>query len=58
MPEIDPRAIRLAELRSRLERISIELGGLEPGSPEQVRVLERWGPVHAAVLALAEELSE
>jgi hypothetical protein len=29
-----------------------------PGSPERAALLERWVPVHAAALALADELSE
>jgi len=27
-----------------------------PGSPQRDAVLEQWAPIHAAVLALAEEL--
>lgn len=56
MPEPDPRAARLVELRAQLEVIGAELMGLVPGSPEQLEVLERFEPILAAVVALAEEL--
>jgi hypothetical protein len=56
MPEPDPRTVRLVELREQLATLLSELRGLEPGSPEQLEALERCKPVHAAVLALAEEL--
>jgi hypothetical protein len=56
MPEPDPRAVRLVELREQLAAILSELRGLEPGSPKQLEALERYEPIHAAVLALAEEL--
>jgi hypothetical protein len=56
MTELDPRSVRLVELRARLGAILSELQGLEPGSPEEMEALERYNPVHAAVLALAEEL--
>ena len=51
-----PRAIRQVELREQPCAILSELRGLEPGSPKQVEDLERYEPVQAAVLALAEEL--
>jgi hypothetical protein len=56
MPEPDPRTVRLVELREQLATLLSELRGMEPGSPEQLEALERYKPVHAAVLALAEEL--
>lgn len=56
MPELDPRAVRLAELPVQLAAILSELRCQEPGSHQQLEVLKRYEPVHAAVLALAEEL--
>jgi hypothetical protein len=56
MPEPDPRTVRLVELREQLATLLSELRDLEPGSPEQLEALERYGPVQATVLALAEEL--
>ncbi len=56
MPEPDPRNVRLVELREQLATLISELRDLEPGSPEQLEALERYKPVHAAVVALAEEL--
>jgi Fe-S-cluster formation regulator IscX/YfhJ len=56
MPEPDPRTVRLVELRAQVAAILRELRGLEPGSPKQLEALERFEPVHAAVLALAEVL--
>ena len=56
MPEPDPRTVRLVELRAQVAAILSELRGLEPGSPEQLEAQDRYEPVHAALLALAEEL--
>jgi hypothetical protein len=56
MPEPDPRNVRLVELREQLATLLSELRDLEPGSPKQLEALERYEPVHAAVLALAEDL--
>jgi hypothetical protein len=56
MPEPDVRIARLADLQEQLAAIGQELQGLEPGSFEQIEVLERWAPIHAAVLALVDEL--
>jgi len=56
MPEPDPRNVRLVELREQLGAILSELRDLEPGSPIHQEALERYEPVQAAVLALAEEL--
>ena len=56
MPEPDPRNVRLMELREQLATLLSKLQGLEPGSPAQLEALERYKPVQAAVLALAEEL--
>ena len=56
MPEPDPRTVRLAELREQLATLLSKLRDLEPGSPEQLEALKRYEPVHAAVLALADEL--
>ncbi len=56
MPEPDTRTTRLADLQDQLDAIGQELVGLPPGSPEQLEVLQRWAPVHAAVLALVDEL--
>jgi hypothetical protein len=56
MPEPHPRTVRLVELRAQLAAILSGLRELEPGSPEQLEALKRYEPVHAAVLALAEEL--
>jgi hypothetical protein len=53
----DARIARLAELKAQLQALSEEGRTTAPGSPERVAVLERWGPIHAAVLALADELS-
>lgn len=56
--EPDPGAVRLAELRAQLNKVGSKLRGLEPGSPEQLEELERLDPIHAAVVALAEELGQ
>jgi hypothetical protein len=56
MPEPDQRIARLAKLKGQLTAIGLELHGLEPGSPEQLEVLKRWAPIHADVLAMADEL--
>ena len=56
MPEPDPPTGRLVELRQQLATLHSELRDLEPGSPKQLEAQERYKPVHAAVLALAEEL--
>jgi hypothetical protein len=53
----DTRAARLAELKAQLHALSEEGRATAPGSPEREAVLERWAPIHAAVLALADELS-
>jgi hypothetical protein len=53
----DTRAARLAELKAQLQVLSDEGRATAPGSPEREAVLERWAPIHAAVLALADELS-
>ena len=39
----------------RIARLA-ELHGLGLGSPELLEVLDLWAPVHAAVLALVDEL--
>ena len=52
----DGRIARLAELQEQFKAIGQELVGQAPGSPELLAVLERWAPVHAAVLALVDEL--
>jgi hypothetical protein len=46
----------LVELREQLATLLSELRVLEPESPKQLEALERYEPVQAAVLALAEEL--
>jgi hypothetical protein len=53
----DTRAARLAELKAQLQALTEEGRATAPGSPEREAVLERWAPIHAAVLALADELS-
>jgi hypothetical protein len=53
----DTRAARLAELKAQLHALSEEGRATAPGSPEREAVLERWAPIHAALLALADELS-
>ncbi|MEO1004197.1 MAG: hypothetical protein AAFX65_13975 [Cyanobacteria bacterium J06638_7] len=53
---MDPRHARLAELRRQLAELNAWGRQTAPGSPERDAVLEQWAPVHAAVLALAEEL--
>jgi hypothetical protein len=53
---MDPRKERLAELRRQLADLNDKGRQTAPGSPEREAVLEEWAPVHAAVLALAEEL--
>lgn len=53
---MDPRHERLAELRRQLAELNARGRQTAPGSPERDAVLEQWPPVHAAVLALAEEL--
>jgi hypothetical protein len=53
----DTRATRLAELKAQLQALSEEGGFTAPGSPEREALLERWAPIHAAVVALADELS-
>jgi hypothetical protein len=54
---IDTRAARLAELKAQLQALSKEGRATAPGSPRREAVLARWAPIHAAVLALADELS-
>jgi hypothetical protein len=44
------------ELREQLATLLSELRDLEPGSPIHQEALKRYEPVHAAVLALADEL--
>jgi hypothetical protein len=51
----DTRIARLAELKAQLYALSEEGRSTAPGSPEREAVLERWAPIHAAVLALADE---
>jgi len=59
MPEPDPRAIRLAELRAELNEVLAEIKGHAPGTPERDQlVLKRYEPLLGAVMALGEELSE
>lgn len=53
---MDPRKERLAELLRQLAALNEKGRQTAPGSPERDAVLEQWTPVHAAVLALAEEL--
>jgi hypothetical protein len=53
----DTRAARLAELKAQLQALSEEGRATAPGSLERDAVLARWAPIHAAVLALADELS-
>jgi hypothetical protein len=53
----DTSAARFAELKAQLAALSEEGRATTPGSPEREGVLERWAPIHAAVLALADELS-
>jgi len=53
---MDPRKERLAELRRQLAELNARGRQTAPGSPERDAVLEQWAPIHAAVLALAEEL--
>lgn len=53
---MDPRKERLAELRRQLAELNAKGRQTAPGSPECDAVLEEWAPIHAAVLALAEEL--
>lgn len=53
---MDPRKERLAELRRQLAELNARGAQTAPGSPERDAVLEQWAPIHAAVLALAEEL--
>jgi hypothetical protein len=53
----DTRTARLAELKAQLQALSEEGRATAPGSPEREAVLARWAPIHAAVLALADELS-
>ena len=54
---MDPRHERLAELRRQLAELNAKGRQTAPRSPERDAVLEEWAPVHAAVLALAEELA-
>lgn len=54
----DHRVAHLAELKAKLHALSEEGRATAPGSPERKAVLERWSPIHAAVLALADKLSE
>jgi hypothetical protein len=56
MVDSDPRHDLLAELRSQRAELNGKGRQTAPGSPERDAVLEEWAPVHAAVLALAEEL--
>ncbi len=58
MPEPDPRASRLAELRVQLNKVGSEHQGLKPESPVQLEVLAHFEPILGAVMAMEEELSE
>lgn len=58
MPEPDPRAVRLAELRVRLNKVGSEIRGLKPGRLEQLELLECFEPILGAVMAVEEELGE
>ena len=49
---------RLAELRAQLSELSARGKATEHGSPEMFAVLAEWAPIHAAVLAVADELEE
>jgi len=55
---MDPRKERLAELRRQLGELSARGAQKAPGSPERDAVLAQWAPVHAAGLALTEELED
>ncbi len=56
MAEPDPRRIRLAELRQRLEALGLQVNATPVGSDERNRLAEQFGEVLGSVLALAEEL--
>ena len=56
MDATDARHQRLAELRLQLAELNARGRQTAPCSPERDAVLEEWAPVHAAVLALADEL--
>ncbi|MBE9172155.1 hypothetical protein IQ216_03375 [Cyanobium sp. LEGE 06143] len=53
---MDDRHARLTELRKQLADLSAKGRATAPGSPERMAVLEEWAPIHAQVLALADEL--
>lgn len=46
----------LAELQKEMAALNAEGALTAPYSHEREKVLERWAPVHAALLALKEEL--
>jgi len=52
----DVRRERLAELRLQLAELNARGRLTASGSSDRDAVLEEWASVHAAVLALAEEL--
>lgn len=56
MVATDARRERLTELRRLLAELNARGRQTAPGSPDRDAVLEQWAPIHAAVLALAEEL--
>jgi len=54
----DDRHGRLADLRRQFAELNAKGRATAPGSPERDAVLEEWAPVHAALMALQDELDE
>jgi hypothetical protein len=58
-PHLDgARQARLAELRRQLSELNAKGRATASNSPERDAVLEEWAPIHAAVLALQDELDD
>jgi len=55
---MDARHARLADLRRQLSELNAIGRETAPGSPERDAVLEKWAPIHAALMALQDELDE
>ncbi|MCU0529777.1 MAG: hypothetical protein MUD04_09845 [Cyanobium sp. Prado107] len=54
----DDRLARLADLRRQCAELNAKGRATALGSPERDAVLEEWVPIHAALMALQDELEE
>jgi hypothetical protein len=55
---MDSRLKRLAELKAQFNKLNALGRTTAVGSAERDAVLEQWGEVHAAIVALKEELAD